>query len=322
VTVPADADLVEVVRSGVVESVHRGSVLVLGPDGEPLLAVGDPTASFFPRSSNKPLQAVGLLRAGAQLEPPALALAAASHSGEPEHVGRIRDLLSKNGLPESALVCPPALPLDEDAAAALLAAGGGKARIFMNCSGKHTAMLLTCLVNGWPLDGYAQPDHPLQLTIRATVEELAGERVRSIGVDGCGAPVLGLSLGGLAHAYRRLVTAEPGSPERAVTDAMRAHPDLVGGTGRDVTVLMQGVPGLLAKDGAEGVYAAALPSGAAVVVKISDGGQRARMPVLVAALRRLGVRAPVLDELAEPSVLGGQQRVGSVRLGSDVLTGR
>ena len=213
----------------------------------------------------------------------------------------MRDLLSRNALPESALVCPPALPLGEDAARAVLAAGGGPARAFMNCSGKHTAMMLTCVANGWPTAGYADPDHPLQQAIRATVE------------DG-GAPLFGLTLTGLARAFARLVTAEPGSPERTVADAMRAHPDLVGGTGRDVTDLMAGAPGLLAKDGAEGVYAAALPSGAAVAVKIDDGAQRARVPVMVAALRRLGLAAAVLDELAEQPVLGGGRPVGTVRL--------
>jgi L-asparaginase II len=131
--------------------------------------------------------------------------------------------------------------------------------------------------------------------------------------------VFAVSLTGVARAYLRLVTAEPGTPERAVADAMRSHPELVGGTGRDVTRLMAGVPGLLAKDGADGVYAAALPAGRAVALKISDGAQRARTPVLVGALRRLGVDALVLDELAETPVLGGGQQVGVVRLRRGVL---
>jgi L-asparaginase II len=262
----------------------------------------------------KPLQAVGMVRAGLQLDPPGLALAAASHSGEHVHVSRVRDLLTRHGLPESALLCPPALPLGEDAAHGVLAAGGRKARVFMNCSGKHTAMLLTCVANGWPTERYVDPTHPLQVAIRAAVEDLAAEPVTAVGVDGCGAPVFAVSLTGVARAYLRLVTAEPGTPERAVADAMRSRPELVGGTGRDVTRLMAGVPGLLAKDGADGVYAAALPAGRAVALKISDGAQRARTPVLVGALRRLGVDALVLDELAETPVLGGGQQVGVVRL--------
>jgi L-asparaginase II len=307
-------ELVDVVRSGFVECVHRGSVVALDADGGVLLKVGAPDRPCFPRSANKPLQVVGMVRAGLQLDPPDLALAAASHSGEQAHVSRIRNLLHRNGLPESALLCPPALPLGEEAARGVIAAGGGEARVFMNCSGKHTAMLLTCVANGWPTDTYTDPAHPLQVAIRAAVEDLTGEVVAAVGVDGCGPPIFAVSLSGIARAYARLVGAEPGSPERSVADAMRAYPELVGGKGRDVTRLMSGVPGLLAKDGAEGVYAGALPSGAAVALKIIDGGKRARTPVMIAALRRLGVDALVLDELAEEPVLGGGRQVGAVRL--------
>jgi L-asparaginase II len=314
------AELVDVVRSGFIECVHRGSVIALDAAAGVVVKIGEPDRPCFPRSAAKPLQAVGMLRAGLQLDPPTLALAAASHSGEHAHVSRVRDLLTRNGLPESALLCPPALPLGEEAAHGVLAAGGGKARVFMNCSGKHTAMLLTCVANGWPVERYTDPAHPLQVAIRGTIEDLAAEPVAAVGVDGCGAPVFALSLTGVARAYLRLVGAEPETPERAVADAMRAHPELVGGTGRDVTRLMTGVPGLLAKDGAAGVYAAALPSGRAVALKISDGAQLARVPVLVGALRRLGMDAPVLDELAEIPVLGGGQQVGTARLRRGVLT--
>jgi L-asparaginase II len=276
--------------------------------------VGDVDAPVFPRSSNKPLQVVGMLRSGLSLQPADLALAAASHSGEPRHVSRVRELLHAAGLAESALGCPPALPLSEDAAHAVIRAGGGPSRVQMNCSGKHAAMLLTCVAAGWPTDGYVDPDHPLQKALRDGVEDLAGESVRAIGVDGCGAPLFALSLAGLARAFARLVRSAPGSPERAVADAMRTHPALTGGTGRDVTQLMEGLPGLLAKDGAEGVYAAALPSGAATAVKIEDGAARARTPVLVHELRRLGAEAPVLDDLAETPVLGGGRPVGAVRI--------
>ena len=308
---------VEVVRSGFVESVHAGSGVVLGPSGKLLAAAGDPDAPMLPRSANKPLQLVGMLKAGLALKPPDLAVCASSHSGEPVHVHRVLDLLVDAGVPPAALACPPAMPLDETAAAAVLRAGGGPERATMNCSGKHTAMLLTCVANGWPLDGYAEPDHPVQVAIRAAVEELAGQPVTAVAVDGCGAPLFGLSLAGLARAFARLVGAAPGTPERTVADAMRAHPDLVGGTGRDVTALMAGAPGVLAKDGAEGVFAAATADGAAVAVKVADGTGRARTPLLVGALRRAGVYAAVLDELAEAPVLGGGHPVGSIRPAGD-----
>ncbi|PSK64095.1 hypothetical protein B0E53_03961 [Micromonospora sp. MH33] len=306
--------LAEVVRSGFVEGVHRGSVAVLDSAGAPVSGAGDVTSPIFPRSSNKPMQAIGMLRAGLPLTDPAdVALASASHAGEEFHVERVTALLRGAGLTEEALHCPPDLPVGEAAREAVLRAGGGPTRTLMNCSGKHTAMLLTCLAAGWPLDGYWRPEHPLQHRLTAAIEEFTGEKVAAVGVDGCGAPVLAVSLTGLARAFLRLVSAEPGTVERTVADAMRAYPELVGGTQADDTRLMRGVPGLLAKVGAEGVIAAAVPGVGAVALKIDDGAGRARMPVLVSALRRLGVEAPVLIEYAEVPLLGGGLPVGAVR---------
>ena len=304
-TAPA---VVEVVRSGYVESRHEASLLVVGPDGERVLSLGEVDRPWFPRSANKPLQAAALLALGwVPAAPEQLALACASHSGEPGHVEVVREVLGELGT--EALGCPPDLPLDEAAARAVLAAGGGPERLTMNCSGKHAAMLRTCVVNGWPLEGYLDPAHPLQQRLQPLLEELAGERVRHVAVDGCGAPQHALTLGGLARAFALL--ARDGGP---VAVAMREHPWHVGGTGRDVTRLMEGLPGLVAKDGAEGVVAAALPDGAAVVVKVHDGAARARMPLLVAGLRALGRSEPVLDELATTPVLGGGRRVGEARV--------
>jgi L-asparaginase II len=144
----------------------------------------------------------------------------------------------------------------------------------------------------------------LQKACRHAVEDLAGEWVSAVGVDGCGAPVMAISLSGLARAFLAWSRPRPGPPAAAVADAMRAHPELVSGTGRDDARLMHGVPGLLSKGGAEGVVAVAVPGAGAVALKIDDGAMRARMPVLVPALRRLGVDAPVLDELAETPLLG------------------
>ncbi|MFJ8580460.1 asparaginase [Micromonospora sp. NPDC093277] len=306
--------LAEVVRSGFVEGVHRGSVVVLDATGAPVAEAGDATGPVFPRSSNKPMQAVGMLRAGLPLTDRAdVALVSASHAGEEFHVERVTALLRRADLTEEALHCPPDLPAGDAAREAVLRAGGGPRRIQMNCSGKHTGMLLTCLAAGWPVNGYWQPEHPLQQRLTAAVEELTGESVAAVGVDGCGAPVLAVSLTGLARAYLRLVSAEPGTVERTVADAMRAYPELVGGTQADDTRLMLGVPGLLAKVGAEGVIAAAVPGVGAVALKIDDGAARARMPVLVSALRRLGVEAPVLTEYAETPLLGGGLPVGALR---------
>ena len=289
-------------------------MVALSAEGDTVVAAGDVTGPIFPRSANKPMQAVGMLRAGLRVASPAdLAVLCASHDGEDFHVARVRALLRGAGLDESLLHCPPDLPLSEAARDAVLRAGGGPARVQMNCSGKHTGMLLSCLAGGWPVDGYWRPEHRLQVSIRDAVEDLAGEEVTAVGVDGCGAPVLAISLTGLARAYLRLVSAGPGCAEATVAGAMRAHPELVAGTGAEDTRLMHGVPGLLAKGGAEGVVAVGVPGVGAVALKIDDGARRARMPVLVSALRRLGVAAPLLDELAESPLYGGGERVGSVR---------
>ncbi|MEU6022296.1 asparaginase [Micromonospora sp. NPDC047134] len=306
--------LAEVVRSGFVEGLHRGSVVVLDGTGAVVDAAGDVSAPIFPRSSNKPMQAVGMIRAGLPLTDPAdLALVAASHAGEEFHLARVARLLADAGLDQEALHCPPDLPVGEQAREAVLRAGGGPTRIQMNCSGKHAGMLLTCRSARWPVEGYWRPEHPLQQRLRDAVEELTGEQAAAVGVDGCGAPVLALSLTGLARAYLRLVSAETGTVERTVADAMRAYPQIVGGTEADDTRLMRGVPGLLAKVGAEGVIAAALPGVGALALKIDDGAGRARMPVLSAALRRLGVEAPVLTEFTETPLFGGGLPVGATR---------
>ncbi|GHJ15077.1 asparaginase [Micromonospora sp. AKA38] len=306
--------LAEVVRSGFVEGVHRGSVVVLDAAGSPVAGAGDVGSPIFPRSSNKPMQAIGMLRAGLALTDPAdVALVAASHAGEEFHVERVTALLRGAGLTPEALHCPPDLPFGEAAREAVLRAGGGPSRVLMNCSGKHAGMLLTCRAAGWSQDGYWRPEHPLQQRLTATVEEFTGERAAAVGVDGCGAPVHAVSVTGLARAFLRLVTAEPGAVERTVADAMRAYPELVGGTQADDTRLMRGVPGLLAKIGAEGVIAAAVPGVGAVALKIDDGAARPRMPVLTSALTRLGLTAPILTEYAEVPLLGGGLPVGAVR---------
>ena len=306
--------LAEVVRSGFVEGVHHGSVVVLDAMGALVAAAGDVSGPVFPRSANKPMQAVGMIRAGLPLTDPAdLALVAASHAGEEFHLARVARLLAGAGLGELALHCPPELPVGEQARAAVLRAGGGPTRIQMNCSGKHTGMLLTCRSAGWPVEGYWRAEHPLQQRLRDAVEELTGEQAAAVGVDGCGAPVLAVSLTGLARSYLRLVSAETGTVERAVADAMRAYPEIVGGTEADDTRLMRGIPGLLAKVGAEGVIAAALPGVGAVALKIDDGAGRARMPVLSSALCRLAVDAPVLTEFAEIPLFGGGLPVGATR---------
>ncbi|MGW8974979.1 asparaginase [Streptomyces platensis] len=305
--------LAEVVRSGFVEGRHRGSLVVLAADGSVDWSLGDVTAPVFPRSTNKPMQAAAVLRAGLDLSGERLALAAASHSGEPFHLDLVRTMLAEHGLTADHLQTPADLPLDPEEAEAYLASGRVRDRLTMNCSGKHTAMLAACALNGWPLTTYLDEVHPLQQLVADGVRTASGEDVAHVGTDGCGAPLLSLSLTGLARAFRHFVMAEPGSPERRVADAMRAHPEYVAGTRRPDTWLMQALPGTLSKMGAEAVQALALPDGRALAFKIDDGATRTLGPVLARTLRLMGLDAPVLTRLEDAPLLGGGARVGEVR---------
>lgn len=307
-----------VVRSGFVESVHHGSVVVLDGAGAIIAAVGEPEVPMFARSSNKFAQAVAMVEAGLELDSELLALAAASHSGEPFQLDGVRRILSSSGLDEAALLNTPDLPYDEVERRAWIAAGRAPASLAQNCSGKHAAMLATCVRAGWDVATYLDPRHPLQVQIAATLQRLAGEPIAATGVDGCGAPVMAVSLIGLARSFSAIAVAGPssadgGHAERRLAAAVRAYPEWVGGSRRDVTMLIRAVPGLIAKDGAEGVYAAALPSGHAVALKIADGSPRARPVVMVEALAVLGVERARLAELADVPVLGHGQPVGAVR---------
>lgn len=305
--------LAEVVRSGFVEGRHRGSLVVLAADGTVELALGDPSTPVFPRSSNKPMQAAAVLRAGLDLSGERLALAAASHSGEGFHLDLVRKMLAEYSLVAGDLQTPPDLPLDPAEAETYLAAGQVRDRVTMNCSGKHTAMLAACGLNGWDRATYLDQAHPLQQLVRSVVEDASGERVTAVGTDGCGAPLMAISLTGLARAFRSFVLAEPGSPERRVADAMRAHPEYVAGTRRPDTWLMREVPGTLSKMGAEAVQAVALPDGRALAFKVDDGATRALGPVLARALEMLGVDAPVVGRIGRMPLLGGGEEVGEIR---------
>jgi L-asparaginase II len=307
------AVVAEVVRSGFVEGYHWGSAVALDPDGSVRWSVGDVGSPVFPRSSNKPLQATAMVRAGLPLRDRLLALGCGSHSGEPFHLEAVREVLAGAGLDESALQTPPDWPLDVDARHDWIRAGGQQEPIAMNCSGKHAAMLATCVANGWDTATYRDLDHPLQQAVVATFEELTGEPVGAVGVDGCGAPLLATSLTGLARSFSRLRQAAAGTAEHAVAEAISRNPTYVSGTRRDEATLLQALPGAIAKGGAEAVYALALADGTAVALKIADGAERARPVLMASILRRLGVDHPVLDEVGTHRLLGHGEPVGEVR---------
>ena len=310
--------LVEVTRSGVVESVHRGSVVLLDADGASQ-TLGRSTTPTYPRSSLKPLQATAMVRHGLDLPAELLALVGASHDGTEEHVRVARAILASADLDDAALACPPSLPESATASAAVVRNGGDAGRIYHNCSGKHAGMVVTCARNGWPIEGYLDPDHPMQRAVLDTVADLGNEKPDAVGVDGCGAAVPAISLDALALSFRRLTTAASGTPERRVADAMRARPELVGGPGRDVTELMADCPGLLAKDGAEAVWGAALPDGRAMAAKLDDGALRALPAVLAAVAQAWGFSNAAVERWLADPVLGGGRPVGVVRPSQELI---
>lgn len=318
--------LARVVRDGIVESTHRGSLVMTGGNGSPQWELGETRTPMYPRSSNKPLQALGMLRAGLEIGEADLALACASHTGEPGHADRVLALLHRHGLDETDLVCLADYPQHEPTRDDAVRHGVARRRATMNCSGKHAAMLATCVQRGWPVENYTDPDHPLQRMITSTIAELASEPIANTTVDGCGAPLLAISQAGLATAFNNLATGTDG-PESRITAAMRAHPWLIAGTGQDDTLLMLSMPGLVAKSGAEAVQALALRDGTAITIKIDDGGKRALAPLVVALLRDLGHDGPseasraVLDGLAggAQQVLGGGESVGGIEVPAAAL---
>jgi len=301
-----DAVLAEYVRDGVVESVHRGYLVALNSDGSVNLALGDIEHLFFPRSTVKSIQGAAMVRAGLKLEPRLLALGCSSHSGSEEHLSAVREILATAKLDESALQCMLDKPLGESERRAW----GDKpaTRISMNCSGKHAAMLLTCVINGWPIENYLDPAHPLQVAIKAELEALAGETITLTSTDGCGAPLFLISVIGLARAIRAItISVDP--IHQSVLEASRAFPEMVAGDGRLTTEMIKAVPGLYMKDGAEAVEVASMPDGRTLVFKVSDGSLRPFRVLVHAGLKRLGIDSPYEAE----NVLGGDRVIGTIR---------
>jgi len=308
------APIAQVVRSGFVEGHHYGSAVVVDAAGQILWSVGDVATQIFPRSSNKLMQGLAMVRAGLPAKGELLALSCASHSAEEFHLEGVHSLLNAANLDVDSLRCPPDWPLDPVQKDTVLAEGLEKESLFMNCSGKHAAMLFTCVINGWDTRSYLDLAHPLQQACKATIEEVTGEKIEHIGIDGCGAPVMSTSLIGLARAFGKFAGPAASAEQKLIADAIRQNPQYLGGTRRDVTKLMQGVPGLLAKDGAEGVYAIGLGDGRALALKVDDGADRARIVAANSILKNVlnVVSAEVDRQLTSQVLLGAGKPVGQI----------
>jgi L-asparaginase II len=268
---------------------------------------------MFPRSSTKPIQALAMVRAGLSLPTEQLALVCSSHNGESIHQKTVLEILATVGLDESALGNTADYPMHTHSAHEAIRGGKKKSPLQMGCSGKHSGMLVTCAINGWPLDTYLQQDHPLQKAITAAVADVTGQDAFAIGIDGCGAPAHVVELIGLARAMRAMAVGDAGVSGTAIYEAMSQFPYMVGGDKRDVTTIVSGIPGLFAKDGADAVYAAAMSDGRAVALKMSDGFGRGSPTVLLAALTKLGVDISGVDASVQEVVYGHGRPVGAVR---------
>jgi len=297
---PQDVPLATVTRGELVESVHRGRFATCDPRGDVLEALGDPEAYVYLRSAAKPFQALPLILSGTAdafgLTDKELAVACASHNAEEPHLAAVRSILEKAGLSEADLQSGVHPPMYEPADAKLIRSGEEPRPIHSNCSGKHSGMLAVCVHEGYETLDYRDPGHPLQRRILGLIAEVCGVENDEVLIagDNCGVPAFALPLHSFATGLARMATGEE-LPDHFVEaalrirDAMRAHPFIVAGTGRFDTEIMERTY-LLVKGGAEAVLAVGNPEGWGMVLKISDGSQRAVQPVALAALEHMGVR--------------------------------
>jgi len=297
--------LATVTRSGTAESLHLGHLIVLNADGSTYLSKGSPELPIFPRSAVKSLQASAMLKAGLTVSDEELAIICSSHSGNQSHINLVIKMLEKRDIPVSALKNSVDKPLGEKEK---IAWGKKSAsQLAQNCSGKHTGMLITCKQNGWDMATYLDINHPLQIAIKNEIEELAGEKVSEVSIDGCGAPLFAISLIGLARAISNLVKSKDELYQQIVS-ACTKYPELVAGDGRLTTRMMQAVPGLFMKEGAEGVQVCALRDGRVIAIKIIDGSWRPVAPIIMEIFSRWGVEMP--EESVK--IYGGGSVIGEV----------
>ncbi|HEY2886317.1 MAG TPA: asparaginase [Rhizomicrobium sp.] len=312
----ANPVLVEITRGAIVESVHRGSVAILDASGGVVLALGDVETPVYSRSSLKPMQAIPLVESGAAdafgLGDEELALACASHSGEPMHVMRVAAWLERLGLGEGDLACGAHPSRYEPVAEAMIRRGEKPTRIFNNCSGKHTGFL--SVARHWDIatKGYEAVTHPVQQAVAKMLRELSDAKALTVGIDGCAAPNFALSLTEFARSAGRMAAPDSLPKERAKASrrllaAMVAHPELVSGTGRTCAMLMRATRGRAAvKAGAEGFYAAWVPEkGLGIAIKIDDGGGRAAETAIAATLEALNLLddANLARSVLQPPIL-------------------
>ena len=303
--------LAEQIRSGLSETTHDGAIAVVDRDGSLVASHGDIDRVFYLRSSAKPFQGLVSQESGAGLTPLELAITCASHRGFPAHAALVSSVLASAGLDETALQCPSAWPLGDEAARLAQRDLDGPRRIWNNCSGKHAGFLRACVASGWPTDTYLDPAHPLQERVRTTVSELGGFPVDPVGVDGCGAPVLRTTARAMATLFARLA-AEPRLGE--VFTAMHRYPSLIGANGEGDSE-MAIAANAVAKGGAAGCVGVAVENRLGLAAKCWDGDGAVAHQAAATTLEMLGVLSSTaraaLEPVLEPPVMGGGRGVGT-----------
>lgn len=300
-SVSAPEPLAYIIRNEMVESAHYGHLLISDKSGKNIFQRGDIHASIFPRSSIKPIQARAMVKLGLDIDARLLALVIASHSGSIEHIAGVREILHLSGLSELALQCTSDLPLGE--IERKLWGEKPPSQISMNCSGKHAGMLATCVINGWDTSNYLDMNHPLQIAIKSEIESAAGEKSANETFDGCGAPLFAISVAGLSRAIRSVVESDDFA-SNAIISAMTSHPEMVAGRGRLSALWMRAYPGLIMKEGAEGVHIAGMREHGVIVFKVMDGSMRAHDVIIRGALERIGITSEN-QALVGATIFGG-----------------
>ncbi|WP_136608977.1 asparaginase [Paenibacillus dokdonensis] len=304
--------LVKEYRAGIMECAHYGHICIVNDQGEIAAAAGNPDFVTFTRSAAKPLQAISAIRGGIVshygLSEKEIAIMTASHLAQPDHVEVLESIMQKTGLSEMELICAPSFPLNEESKEDVLRHNGSKRRLYHNCSGKHLGVLAYCKMKGYPLEGYAEPEHPVQQEIIEIMSMMCGIETQQIrlGTDGCGFPVFALPLSAMAAAYAKLACPDliVDKPTReavkTITQAMNRYPEMVGGSGRVDSLILQD-PNIVAKGGFKGVYCFGLKKERlGIAFKVLDGSEEEWGWIVESILVQIGYsNRPLIEQMKE-----------------------
>ena len=273
--------LINVIRNGIIESIHSGHLLILDNKGKSKFSLGKNDFLMYPRSAIKAIQTSAMVRHGLNISDELLALVSSSHIGSNVHQQKVKEILNTVGLNETVLQNTPFVAMSKNT-------GGIPTSLAAPCSGKHAGMIATSKINNWSIKNYKNPDHPMQVACKQELELLSNEKITNIGVDGCGAPAFAITLKGLANAIHNLMISKDPVHQRVV-NACKSYPIMVSGKNTLPTLAMETINDLFVKTGAEGVLVAGLPSGQTIVWKISDGSSRGEFELLKSSLKKIGI---------------------------------